>query len=122
METAPCPCGGDSFGTCCGPILAGRPATGPEQVMRSRYTAFSLGDAHHLQESWSPRTRPDEMTLDETTEWLGLTVEEATEDGARGTVRFRARWRDSTSGERGELAEHSRFHRVAGRWYYLDAL
>lgn len=40
-----CPCGGGPFAECCGPILddASRAATA-EQVMRSRYAAFVLGD------------------------------------------------------------------------------
>ena len=42
---APCPCGGGSYGACCGPFLddAEAPSTA-ERLMRSRYTAFALRD------------------------------------------------------------------------------
>ena len=42
--------------------------------MRSRYTAFALGDARHLADTWFPATRPDEVSVDAATTWLGLEV------------------------------------------------
>ena len=42
--------------------------------MRSRYTAFAVGDAAYLVRTWHPRTRPDELDLDPATQWAGLTV------------------------------------------------
>lgn len=87
--------------------------------MRSRYTAFAVGDARHLARTWHPRTRPDEIDLDDI-EWVGLVVEDAAEEGDAATVTFRAAWRRGT--ERGELAEHSRFVRRAGRWVYVDGV
>ncbi|KZE42176.1 preprotein translocase [Microbacterium sp. T32] len=86
--------------------------------MRSRYTAFALGDANHLARTWHPRTRPDEVDLDDGTVWEGLVVEEAGEDGDAATVTFRASWRRGA--ERGVLAERSRFVRRGGRWVYVD--
>lgn len=92
--------------------------------MRSRYTAFALGDAHHLRDSWFPATRPADLSLDDATEWLGLEVleSESASDGRFGRVRFRARWRDTTSGDEGAVEENSRFVQRVGRWYYVDAL
>ena len=91
--------------------------------MRSRYTAFALGDAVHLRESWHPSTRPDRIELEPGLGWTGLAVEE-TIDGragdARGVVAFRARWRDAADGARGELRERSRFVFQRGRWWYVD--
>lgn len=91
--------------------------------MRSRYTAFAVGDSAHLVRSWHPRTRPDEVDADDGTEWTGLEVIEASEDGDAGVVEFRARWRvaagDGGTGE-GELHERSRFARRGGRWVYVD--
>ena len=40
--------------------------------MRSRYTAFAVGDADHLFRTWHPRTRPDDVAVDPATSWLGL--------------------------------------------------
>lgn len=119
---APCPCGAPLHGECCGPILAGEPAATAAQLMRSRFTAFALGDARHLLETWHPTTAPARLDLDEALRWERLEIirTEAGEPGdARGVVEFRARWRDA-AGERGSLHEVSWFRRAAGRWYYLD--
>ncbi len=116
--SAACPCGGPTFGSCCGPILDGTPAPDAERLMRSRYTAFAVGDAAHLARSWHPRTRPDEITVDDGTRWTGLDVIEAHEQGDAAVVVFRARWRHG--GASGELSERSRFARRAGRWVYVD--
>ncbi|MFG6493511.1 YchJ family protein [Microbacterium sp. P03] len=120
---APCPCGsGERFDGCCGPLLDGAPAPRPEALMRSRYTAFALGDAPHLRESWHPGTRPDTIDLDAATRWIRLEildVEGGGRDDRRGTVEFRAWYRDPGRPET-SLHERSRFVRQSGRWWYLD--
>lgn len=121
---APCPCGsGASLGACCGPVLGGVPATTPEALMRSRYTAFAVGDAQHLHETWHPGTRPDAVEIDDGLEWIGLEVQGTDRGGegdTRGVVEFEARWRQG--GEEGVLHERSRFVRQSGRWWYLDGV
>jgi SEC-C motif-containing protein len=86
--------------------------------MRSRYTAFVVGDVDHLVRTWHPRTRPTEIDLDDDTVWEGLVVDEAVEDGDAAVVVFRASWRRER--ERGVLSERSRFARRGGRWVYVD--
>lgn len=118
----PCPCGsGATFGDCCGPILAGDLAPTALALMRSRYTAFVVGDAAHLERTWHPGTAPEDVQLDPATRWEGLEIIEAV-DGApgdkRGIVEFRARWRER--GQTGELHERSRFVWQSARWWYLD--
>jgi SEC-C motif domain protein len=116
---ASCPCGsGEAFAGCCRPLLDGAPAPTPERLMRSRYTAFATGDASYLERTWHPRTRPDAVEADPAMRWTGLEVLDATEDADTGTVTFRAHWRDGDA--EGVLAEHSRFARRAGRWFYVD--
>jgi SEC-C motif-containing protein len=88
--------------------------------MRSRYSAFAVGDAEYLLRTWHPSGRPGTLTLDPETEWKRLAVLE-TEDGGifdqTGTVTFRAVFvRD---GQRDVLAEKSQFVREGGRWLYL---
>lgn len=106
---------------CCGPVVSGeRLAATATELMRSRYTAFVIGDADHLVSSWHPRTRPQRLDLDDTV-WLGLEVIDAVggESGDQtGLVEFVARW--SRGGATGTLHECSRFERRAGRWFYLD--
>ncbi|MXS73123.1 hypothetical protein CSIV_02825 [Microbacterium sp. CSI-V] len=115
--SAPCPCGRAAFGECCGPLLDGVAAPSAERLMRSRYTAFAVGDADHLVRTWHPRTRPEDIDLDDTV-WEGLVIDEAVEDGDAATVAFAASWR--RRGERGVLSERSRFVRRGGRWVYVD--
>lgn len=105
------------FGECCGPLLDGAPAPSAERLMRSRYTAFAVGDAGYLVRTWHPRTRPSDVDLDGTV-WEGLVIEEAAEEGDAATVAFRASWRRGS--DRGVLAERSRFVRRGGRWVYVD--
>ena len=120
---ARCPCGsGLTFGDCCGPILAGgRVAATPEALMRSRFTAFAVGDTDHLLASWHPDTRPKSLALDDQTRWYRLDVE-STSGGTpfekTGEVGFTAYYR--VEKQRGTLRERSRFVRVDGAWFYLD--
>jgi SEC-C motif domain protein len=118
----PCPCGsGERYDGCCGPLLRGAVAPTPERLMRSRFTAFVVGDARHLAGSWHPGTRPAELTLDPGLRWTGLEIVETDAGGegdTRGVVEFRAAWRQGR--DRGELHERSRFVRQSGRWWYVD--
>jgi SEC-C motif-containing protein len=86
--------------------------------MRSRYSAFALGDAAYLHRSWHPDTRPSRVTLDPETRWTGLEVLESTGGlfDREGVVEFRARYRDR--GGPGEMRERSRFVRIDGSWVY----
>ncbi len=120
-----CPCtSGESFGECCGPLLAGtRRAATAQALMRSRFTAFAVGDAAYLLASWHPATRPRELDLDESLDWYRLDIHAAgggTPFEKTGEVTFTAHYR--VDGERAKLREHSRFERVDVEWKYLDAL
>jgi len=73
---APCPCeSGKSLQDCCFPYLQGdrQPATA-EQLMRSRYTAFTLSDEAYLRYSWHPDTCPKTIHLNADSKWLGLDI------------------------------------------------
>ena len=89
--------------------------------MRSRYTAFVVGDRRYLVETWHPGTRPADLDLDADQRWTGLEIVATKAGGGsdtRGTVEFRAGWRHGR--ERGVLHERSRFVKQSGRWWYLD--
>lgn len=123
-DDAACPCGtGERFGGCCAPLLRGTPAPTAERLMRSRYTAFVVGDARYLEETWHPGTRPQDLALDPAQLWTGLEVVETVAGGTdddRGVVEFRARWRHGR--DAGMLHERSRFRRQSGRWWYVDGI
>lgn len=87
--------------------------------MRARYSAFARDRVDFLLSSWAPETRPATLSLEPGQEWIGLTVERATQDGPdRATVRFTARYRHG--GREGALRETSRFRKEGGRWFYID--
>src|SRR3954447_9017864 len=120
-----CPCGtGLPYAQCCGRLHDGTAtAATAEQLMRSRFSAFAVGDAGYLLATWHPTTRPAVLDLDGRVRWTGLDVL-ATSGGsllaAEGTVEFRA----SYVADGGSDAQHeiSRFVREDGRWYYLDGV
>lgn len=117
-----CPCGsGRGYPECCGPLHAGAPAETAEALMRSRFSAFALGDARYLAETWHPSTRPAALDLDADTVWRRLQIVDTVAGGAgddTGIVEFRASYRGPDGA--GLLHERSRFSRVDGRWAYVD--
>lgn len=91
--------------------------------MRSRFSAFAVGDTAYLLRTWHPGTRPARLDLDPGQRWTRLEVLGTDRGGlfdTAGTVEFRAHYRHA--GRPGTLRENSRFTRADGRWVYLDAL
>lgn len=86
--------------------------------MRSRYTAFVQGRADYLLATWHPDTRPPELGLEGSPDWVNLQILDSTEQGSRGWVHFRAVYRAGDGW--GYLEENSDFVREDGRWYYLS--
>jgi SEC-C motif-containing protein len=121
---ARCPCGsGENYGNCCGPLHAGeRSAATAEQLMRSRFSAFAVGDTGYLLATWHPSTRPKILELDPGQRWTRLDVL-ATTGGSpfhdSGTVEFRAHYRHE--GRPGSMHELSTFTLEDGQWRYLRA-
>jgi SEC-C motif-containing protein len=121
VDAFTCPCGlGDDYDACCGRLHAGAPALTAEALMRSRYSAFAVGDAAYLLRSWHSSARPKTLDLDPDTKWTRLAVLETHDGGmfdATGTVKFRAVY--VHDGQRGVLAENSKFVRENKLWTYL---
>ena len=91
--------------------------------MRSRYSAFAVGDTAYLLRTWSARTRPPHLDLDPQVRWTELDVQAVTGGSSfhtEGTVEFTARFR--RAGHPGHQHEVSRFAREDGRWVYVDAV
>ncbi|OBG84281.1 hypothetical protein A5733_02040 [Mycobacterium sp. NS-7484] len=122
MTDHPCPCGtGRAYPDCCGPLHSGAPAPTAVALMRSRFSAFAVGDDAYLLASWHPDTRPDELDIDETITWRRLQIVDTDAGGHEdtvGVVEFRAQY--VHDGKRHILHERSRFERVEGQWRYLD--
>ncbi|MHC9293367.1 YchJ family protein [Mycobacterium sp. LTG2003] len=118
-----CPCGsGADYTACCGPLHRGeRAADTAVALMRSRFSAFAVGDADYLMATWHRTTRPKTLTLDDTIVWRRLQIvdtEAGGGDDAHGVVEFRAQY--VADGERRILHERSRFTRTGGKWMYVD--
>ncbi|MCK5070558.1 MAG: SEC-C domain-containing protein [Desulfocapsa sp.] len=123
-QDAKCPCCSDlPFSDCCKPFIQGqKTAKTAEQLMRSRYTAFTLADNQYLMDSWAKETRPKEIhTEDDTIQWLSLEIKEC-ENGTikdtDGFVGFTARF--LSGGHLCKLHEKSSFIKEDNVWYYLD--
>lgn len=89
--------------------------------MRSRYSAYALGQLDYIFRTWHPRTRPQDI---EPTglRWVRLEVVET--DGGQpgdqlGTVEFIASYTDRGRPE--QMRERSLFEFRRGRWFYLRA-
>jgi len=121
--TDPCPCGtGEPFGGCCLPLHRGeRQAETAEELMRSRYSAYCVGDFEYVWKTWHPRTRAEQPVSGEGPTWMGLQIVDvvAGQPGdEHGEVEFRAYYREGR--RTGTLHERSRFAVRARRWFYLD--
>lgn len=119
-----CLCGsGRPLAACCAVYLnRHRDPPTAEALMRSRYTAFALGDERYLLDTWDPTHRPARLDLKgDRTEWLGLRIvscEAGGETDIEGRVQFIARFR--LRGNEQVLCEDSRFRKEADRWLYVD--
>lgn len=122
MSRGLCPCGsGASYEGCCGRLHRGLAAAATaEELMRSRYAAFAVGDAAYLLATWHPATRPETLELDPGVRWTGLEVlatEAGGADDRRGVVEFRAAFAED--GRARTLHEVSRFRRDGAGWQYV---
>jgi len=124
----PCPCSsGRAYDQCCGPIIADqRQAATAEALMRSRYSAYVMGEIGYLGRSLHPDHRHDHdeaatRRWAASSDWLGLeivAVEGGGENEESGSVEFVATYR-----EKGVVRQHrevSRFQRLDDVWYFVE--
>lgn len=120
-----CPCGsGKNYPACCGLYIEGKedPPT-PEALMRSRYTAYSLGNLDYIEKTMCgealenfDRSEAEEQDI----EWLKLDILSSEEDEDRGTVQFIATFRYQDAEHL--MQEISSFERIDGKWYYTKGV
>lgn len=126
-KSAPCPCGLGEFSLCCGRFIShsALPDT-PEQLMRSRYSAFVLKDENYLRYTWHPDYCPSSPLFDNAApiKWLRLSiVRSALTDATHGLVEFIAHYKEQ--GRAATLHEISRFTQIPTtdgvlHWVYVD--
>lgn len=134
-DQAACPCGsGATLDSCCGPLHQGLlKAQSAEQLMRSRYSAYALGEieyliATHPEPDTPIRQRRRELRAsNRQIRWIQLeilAVDCGGPEDCQGTVQFAAHC--ITAGHRRCLEETSLFERrdgqLSGDWLYIRAL
>lgn len=124
-----CPCGSNkNFENCCEPFLLGNavPETA-EQLMRSRYTAYTKGDIDYLKKTLAPESRSDfdpKTTKEwaQQAKWKGLKIlstEKGQASDTKGVVEFTATYEQN--GEGLDHHEVSKFRKGDnGQWFFVD--
>ncbi len=122
-----CPCGKSRpLAQCCGRFISGQgTAKTPEQLMRSRYTAYFLGNCgEYLLQTWFPATAKG-LSAAELSQsgnnWDHLEILKKSQQGDSGNVEFKAFFK-SANGELECLHEDSEFKRIKGQWYYVGGV
>lgn len=116
-----CPCSSVLYAGCCGVFHQGELVQTPEQLLRSRYSAYVYEMSSYILSTWHPKTRPMTVEFDTSTTWLGLDIgDQVSLGGERDetTIAFKAHYLDARG--RWELRETSHFERRGGRWFYRD--
>ncbi len=121
-----CPCGRlKSYAECCGLVHQHiSNAETAEDLMRSRYTAFTMGLGDFLIESCHSETRRPEtkdqlLEWAEGLEWLGLDVvrrKKGQAEDDEGMVEFKAHYKENRKIR--VLHQRAKFLREYGHWTY----
>ena len=126
-----CPCGSErAYSTCCQPIImAEKPAKNPEQLMRSRYSAYANKQAEYIYLTYAHSSK-DEQSLDDIaqwaahTKWLKLVIHHSSDyqkdlaNHKNAQVEFSAFYQHQ--GQLFQMREKSNFVIENNFWRYLD--
>ena len=120
-----CPCGSQqSFDACCGQYISGNAnAPTPEALMRSRYSAYVMGDAAYIAKTQTGKAAADFdeayiKAWSQQAKWHGLRVMSAHESGNKGQVEFMAFYELNNS--KSHMHEVSEFVKESDQWFYAD--
>lgn len=124
-----CPCqnkleqGAALYEDCCQPLHQGlAKAQSPEQLMRSRYSAFYLTLGQYIFDTHHPDFRNGSLSeyqqSSEDTDWCRLEVLESEQSGNKGKVNFKAYFMDKDKLHC--LHEISNFVLENDQWFYTD--
>jgi SEC-C motif-containing protein len=121
----PCPCGsGLKYKKCCLRYHKGAAAPDALHLMRSRYTAYAVGNSRYIIQTTHPDNpeyssdipnwEEEILNFCRHTGFLGLRIESFTENREEAFVTFTAKLSS------GEMREKSRFLKQNGRWLYVS--
>lgn len=124
MSEIVCPCGSNKlYDDCCGLFIDGGkfPLT-PEQLMRSRYTAYTKANVDYIAATMrSPAAdgydKQSAKAWAQSVEWDNLQVLNAKSVGMRGYVEFIANFWENKKHK--QIHEKSEFHLIDGKWFYV---
>ena len=128
QNICPC-CSGLTYADCCEPIISGKKdATTSQELMRSRYTAFTQTNVDYLMRSHSVKTRPinERKSIEKwakSVTWMGLTIIETQSGEASdevGYVEFKALYLEN--GKPQQIHEKSLFQHENGKWVYVSGV
>lgn len=129
MKNKHCPCGSNQLlSQCCGPFIHGdKLAKTPLQLMKSRYTAFVLGEISYIKDTMRGPAligfnENDSKKWAKSVEWLGLTIIKTIyqEGDQSGIVEFIAKFKEKNQVK--SIHEKSEFIFQEGRWYYTQGV
>jgi len=126
IKKCPC-CSGNEFEECCQPIIENQSAKTALELMRSRFSAYSicspqyLLDTTHIStrgngdlkkiEQWSKENSWDKLEI------VSTQLGKETDDS--GTVEFKAHYTDALE-QKQVHHERSSFKKEEGKWFYVD--
>lgn len=121
-----CPCGSEKdYNQCCDRFITKKlePNTS-EELMRSRYTAYTQKNMEYITETTDPQgLSPDDMQANK--EWADqvqftkLEILNSRDEGNKGTVEFKAYFK-TKDGVEHIHHEVSKFRKLQGTWYFRD--
>jgi len=97
----------------------------PKAMLEARYKAYTKGDVQFILDSCHPDIRGNQNRKEierwsKESKWLGLYIEEDSDDGNTGFVKFTCRYEqngeDVVHREIAEFRKHE-----DGKWYYYDS-
>lgn len=122
-----CPCdSGNKYKKCCSKYHKGAFAPDALSLMRSRYSAYAVGDSSYIIKTTHP-DNPDYtsniknweesiLSFSKQTNFLSLEIIDFIDGEEEAFVTFNARLSS------GDLKEKSRFLKLHGRWLYADGV
>ena len=121
-----CKCGTTkNYLDCCGAYITDtRAPETPEQLMRSRYTAYAISNMEYIAKTMCGRASngfdiKDALSMANKTQWLRLElINSKLINKNIGFVEFKAYY--AVDGNNYILHEVSEFHYINGKWFYVD--
>ena len=124
-----CPCGtGLKYSECCQPFHQQKSnAPTAEKLMRSRYSAYAVGDMDHIERTNSSAGRESfdreaSARWANSSKWMGLEIvstKEGQSTDQTGEVEFNARY--ESEGKEHVHYEIGLFERIDSAWFYKEA-